>query len=318
MIRILANDGIEQDGQTLLEEANFVVETEKIPQEELPSKLPQYDVIIVRSATKVRKELIDQCPNLKVIARGGVGLDNIDVDYAQSKGIKVFNTPAASSKSVAELAFAHIFALARGLHLSNRELPKGVDFAKLKKQFSSGFELRGRTLGILGLGRIGQESARIALALGMDVIPVDIMIEEADIDIEFDRYPDIKVRLHLESEEMERMLEVSDVITVHVPFKGGKPLIGATEIAKMKKGVILINTARGGAIDEEALLEGLNNGKVAGAGIDVFMNEPTPNPDLLSHDKVSVTPHIGASTEEAQTRIGLELAERIIQHFDRG
>ena len=181
MIRILANDGIEQDGQTLLEEANFVVETEKIPQEELPSKLPQYDVIIVRSATKVRKELIDQCPNLKVIARGGVGLDNIDVDYAQSKGIKVFNTPAASSKSVAELAFAHIFALARGLHLSNRELPKGVDFAKLKKQFSSGFELRGRTLGILGLGRIGQESARIALALGMDVIPVDIMIEEADI-----------------------------------------------------------------------------------------------------------------------------------------
>ncbi|HPG08167.1 MAG TPA: D-2-hydroxyacid dehydrogenase [Saprospiraceae bacterium] len=318
MIRILVNDGIEQDGQTLLEEANFIVDTEKIPQEELPQRLPDYDVIIVRSATKVRKELIDKCPNLKVIARGGVGLDNIDVDYAQSKGITVFNTPAASSKSVAELAFAHIFALARGLHLSNRELPKGSDFAKLKKRFSSGFELRGRTLGILGLGRIGQESARIALALGMHVIPVDIVIDEAEIDIEFDRYSDIKVRLHLESEKMDTMLQEADVITVHVPFKGGKPLIGGQEIARMKDGVILINTARGGAIDEEALLSALDSGKVGGAGIDVFMNEPTPNPILLSHDKVSVTPHIGASTEEAQTRIGLELAERIIQHFDRG
>ncbi len=316
MVRILVNDGIHADGQMLLEEAGYEVVTDRIPQEELVKVLPDYDVIIVRSATKVRKDLIEACPNLKVIARGGVGLDNIDVEVAEEKGITVMNTPAASSQSVAELAFAHMFALARNVARSNRELTAADgNFKALKKSYSKGFQLRGKTLGIIGFGRIGQEAARIGLGLGMTILPVDPILEEVDIQINIsNNSPNVNLSVTLETVELEEALQKSDFITIHVPALKGA-LIGAEEIAKMKKGVILINTARGGIIDEKALIEGLNSGKLAGAGIDVFDNEPAPDRALLEHPLVSVTPHIGASTVEAQRYIGLELADRILAFF---
>ena len=319
MIRILANDGISADGKLLLEDAGYEVITDKIPQEELPEKLPAFDVVIVRSATKIRKELIDKCPNLKVIARGGVGMDNIDVDYARSKGILVANTPAASSRSVAELAFAHILSLARFVHLSNREMPtKGsTEFKGLKKAYGGGIELKGKTLGILGFGRIGQETARVALALGMKVLPVDLYVSDATIEIELFEMDQASLSVKISTVDMETMLTKSDVISTHVPFSGDKALIGAEEIAKMKDGVIIVNTARGGIVDEEALLEALDSGKVRGAALDVFNNEPTPKNSLLNHPKISISPHIGAATHEAQANIGLELADQIIAHFDK-
>lgn len=317
MIKILANDGIHADGKMLLEEAGYEVDTNKVPQSELINVLPNYDVIIVRSDTKVRKELIDACPNLKMIARGGVGLDNVDAEYARSKGITVINTPAASSQSVAELAFAHMFSLARFVHLSNREMPvKGnTEFESLKKAYSKGIQLRGKTLGIIGFGRIGQEVARIGLALGMKVMPVDLVVQEVDIDINIYKTEDVRLAVRMETYDWEEMLTKSDFITLHVPFAGGKPLIGKDEIAKMKKGAYIINTSRGGTVDEDALLEGLNSGKLAGAGLDVFDQEPRPQQELITHPKITMTPHIGASTHEAQENIGLELADRILAFF---
>lgn len=313
MIKILANDGIHPDALTLLGEAGYEVDTEKVPQEDLIKVLPDYDVIIVRSATKVRKDLIDACPKLKIIARGGVGLDNIDYEYAQSKGIAVMNTPAASSSSVAELAFAHIFSLARFLNRSNRELSGGT-FKKLKEEFSEGRQLRGKTLGIIGFGRIGQEVARIGLALGMNVKPVDLIVEEADINIQLFNMDAVKLSVHVPTFDMEEVLTTSDYLTLHVPASNGA-LLGKGEIAKMKQGSIIINTSRGGIVDEEALLEALESGHIGGAGIDVFENEPNPRPALLNHPRISVTPHIGASTIEAQAYIGLELADRILAFF---
>lgn len=319
MIKILANDGIHADGQHLLEDAGYTVDTEKIPQEKLPEFLPTYDVVIVRSATKIRKELIDLCPNLKIIARGGVGLDNIDVAYAESKGIKVINTPAASSSSVAELTFAHIFSLSRFIHLSNRYMPnEGTSqFKQLKKAFAKGMELRGKTLGIVGFGRIGQEVARIALSLGMQVLPVDLYVEKANIGIELYNTGNASLSIQQVTVDFDTMLANSDIITLHVPFIGEKALIGSEEIKKMKDGVILINTARGGTIDESALLSALEDGKVRAAGLDVFLNEPTPNQALLNHPNISVSPHIGAATLEAQANIGSELADKIIAVFDK-
>ncbi|MCB0637979.1 MAG: D-2-hydroxyacid dehydrogenase [Lewinella sp.] len=315
MIKILANDGIHPDGQTLLEEADYQVDTEKVPQDQLPEVLPDYDVIIVRSATKVRQDLIDRCPRLKIIARAGVGLDNVDHLYAREKGIHVINTPAASSQAVAELAFTHMFNLARFVSTANREMIKdGADFKGLKKAFSDGVQLRGKTLGIIGFGRIGQEVARIGLALGMEVIATDPNVSEADIDINIYKSDEIRLSISMGTSSMDEVLEKSDFITVHVPGLG-KPLIDEAEIARMKNGVRLINTARGGIIAEQALLNALNSGKVAGAGLDVFDNEPTPNMDLMSHPHVSVSPHIGASTVEAQANIGLELADKIIAFF---
>lgn len=314
MIKILANDGINEDGKTLLEEAGYQVDTDKVAQDDLPKVLPGYDVIIVRSATKVRKDLIDQCPNLKVIARGGVGLDNIDFEYAKEKGIFVFNTPAASSQAVAELAFGHIFNLARFLQRSNRELKSGGNFDKLKKAYSDGIQLRGKTVGVIGFGRIGQESARIGLGLGMKVIPYDPFVTEADIHLPLPDADYLRMSVHLETYDWETVLTQSDFLTLHVPGIG-KALIGKAEIARMKKGSYIINTARGGLVDETALLEALNSGHLAGAGFDVFDDEPNPRRELLEHPNVSVTPHIGASTLEAQTNIGLELADRIIHFF---
>ena len=314
MIKILANDGIHPDGRLLLEEAAYVVDEDKIPQEALADRIAEYDVLIVRSATKVNKAVIEAGKNLKVIARGGVGLDNIDLEYAQSKGIQVFNTPMASSRAVAELAIAHLFSLSRMLHRSNRELASGGDFKKLKKAYETGFQIKGKTLGIIGFGRIGQEVAKIALGMGMSVRAHDPFVQEARVGIQINDYKDLTFDVNVQTESFDKVIRESDFITLHIPG-GGQPLITADELNKMKDGVFLINTARGGIIDEEALLDALESGKVAGAGIDVFQNEPTPREALLKHPNISCTPHIGASTVEAQSYIGMELADKIIAFF---
>lgn len=316
MIKILANDGIHPDGQLLLEEAGYEVHTEKISQEDLPKALPDYDVICVRSATKVRKDLIDACPNLKMIARGGVGLDNIDVEYARNKGIHVVNTPRASSRAVAELVFGHMLTLSRHLHISNRVMPsKGDSEFKAIKKMTSGIQLGGKTLGIIGFGRIGQEVAKLGLGMGMKVIPCDLVVHEAEIDINVFKSSDVSLSVKLETASFEEVLKKSDFITLHVPGSG-KAIIGQDEFDKMKNGVYLINTARGGTIDEEALLDAIDSGKVAGAGLDVFVGEPKPRKELLDHPRISVSAHIGGETAEAQSAIGMELAEQIIERFE--
>jgi D-3-phosphoglycerate dehydrogenase len=311
MLRVLANDGIAPNGKAQLEAAGFEVVTDHIPQEELMTKLNDFDVICVRSATKVRQELIDASPNLKAICRGGVGIDNIDHAYAKTKGIPTYNTPAASSASVAELVFAHFFGLSRDVQRSNSELrQEGSEFKKLKKSYAGGQQLRGRTLGILGFGRIGVEAARIAIGLGMNVLPVDLVKKSEAIEIDLLGQ---KVMIDVPVVSMDQMLAEADYITIHVP---GGNLIGEAELAKMKDGVILANTSRGGVINEDALLAAIESGKVRGAALDVFVGEPNPRRDLLENPKISVTPHIGAATGEAQYNIGTELADQIIAHFE--
>jgi D-3-phosphoglycerate dehydrogenase / 2-oxoglutarate reductase len=313
MVKILVNDGIEADGKLLLEEAGYEVNTNTVAQEDLPKVLPSYDAIIVRSATQVRKELIDACPNLKVIARGGVGTDNIDVEYAKSKGIQIITTPAASSQSVAELAMGHLFSLARFMHRSNREMATG-SFKKLKSAYAEGIELKGKTMGIIGFGRIGQELARMALAMGMNVMPCDPFISSTDLTIGLYNTKDVKLSVTLRSFPLAEVLKNCDFISVHTPSVG-KPLIGKDEMAAMKKGAFIINCARGGVIDEDALLEALESGQIGGAGLDTFVGEPNPRVELLNHPNISVSPHIGAATKEAQAKIGLELADKIIAVF---
>lgn len=313
MVKILVNDGIEADGKLILEDAGYEVNTTSVAQDALMTELPNYDVIIVRSATKVRKDLIDACPNLKIIARGGVGTDNIDVAYARSKGIEIITTPAASSQSVAELAMGHVLCIARFLNRSNREMATG-DFKKLKSAYAEGMQLRGKTMGIVGFGRIGQELARMAFAMGMNVIVSDPVITETDLTISLYNTKDVKLSIHLRSYSLAEVLKNSDFVSLHTPALA-KPLIGAEEIAMMKEGASLINCARGGVIDEDALLAALNSGKLRGAGLDAFVNEPNPRADLLNHPRVSVSPHVGAATVEAQANIGLELADKIIAFF---
>lgn len=317
MIKILANDGIHPEGKKLLEAAGFQVDVQKIAQEELMAKLPAYDAIIVRSATRVRQDLIDACPGLKIIARGGVGLDNIDLDYAEQKGIAVFNTPAASSRAVAELVFAHAFSLARMLHQSNRDMPdKGAtEFRTLKNNFSKGFQLSGKTLGIIGFGRIGQEVAKIGIGMGMRIVATDPYIKEAKISLGALGYEDNRITVTIHTSGMDEVLQNADILTLHVPFLGKKPIIGAEELDKMKNGAMLINTSRGGVVDETALILALDSGKLAGAGLDVFKNEPTPDTSILQHSNISLSPHSGAETQEAQVNIGIELAEQIIAFF---
>jgi len=313
-IRILANDGIDPQGKKLLEAAGFTVDTDTVPQEELAAALLHYDAITVRSATKIRADLIDACPNLKLIGRGGVGMDNIDVDYARSKGIAVVNTPAASSLSVAELVFAHLFTGVRFLHDSNRRMPQegGSHFNELKKAYAKGAELRGKTLGIIGFGRIGREVATIALGLGMQVLAYDLFPFQGNIPLHFQG--GLQIDIPVQTVPLEKLIRESDFISLHTPFSE-QPILGASELAQMKKGIGLVNCSRGGTLDEQALLNALDSGQVAFAGLDVFENEPTPLKALLTHSKVSLTPHIGASTNEAQERIGEELATLIIQHF---
>ncbi|MBK9736180.1 MAG: D-2-hydroxyacid dehydrogenase [Saprospiraceae bacterium] len=309
-MKILVNDGIEEIGKQLLEAAGFDVDMNKINQEDLSGRLNEYDAICVRSATKVRKDLIDACPNLKAIGRGGVGLDNIDVDYALSKGIAVINTPAASSRSVGELAMAHMLSLSRFLYQSNRQMPSegGTRFNELKKAYAKGSELEGKKLGVIGLGRIGQETARVGLGLGMDILPVDPYVSQVALHVGPTK---LGFKTTLTSVSMDEMLANADYISLHIPSIG-KAILGKEEFAKMKKGVIIVNCSRGGTIDEDALLEALNSGKVAAAGLDVFDNEPNPRKDLLTHPLISLTPHIGASTDEAQNKIGEELAQKMI------
>lgn len=312
-MKILANDGLDQSGIDALVAKGFEVITTKVPQEFLIDFINDHQIktLLVRSATQVKSDVIDACPSLEIIGRGGVGMDNIDVAYAREKGIHVINTPAASSASVAELVFAHLFTGARFLEDSNRKMPVVGDseFAKLKKNYSEGIELRGKTIGIVGMGRIGQEVARIALGLGMRVIAADTNIGKASIKLKF--YNNQFINVDIETEPLEDVLKHSDFITLHVPSQKGAYVIGEKEFELMKDGVAIVNCSRGGVIDEQALLNALENGKVRFAGLDVFINEPTPSRAVLSHPKISLTPHTGASTIEAQDRIGLSLAEQI-------
>jgi len=316
MIRILANDGIDPIGKALLEQAGFVVDTETVPQDKLIEALQNYDGLTVRSATKVRKDVIDQCPNLRLIGRGGVGMDNIDVDYARSKGIAVVNTPAASSMSVAELVFAHLFSGVRFLQDSNRRMPNegATQFNALKKAYAKGVELRGKTIGIIGFGRIGREVATMALGLGMNVLAYDLFPFTGNISLQFQG--GLSIDIPVETVALDQVIRNSDFITLHTPFSE-RPILGQAEFDLMKKGVGVVNCSRGGIIDEQALIAALDSGKVAFAGLDVFDNEPTPLEAILKHPKVSLTPHIGAATNEAQERIGTELANLIVDHFEK-
>ncbi len=317
MINILANDGISNSGVEVLEKHGFNVITTNVAQEQLENYINEEDIsiILVRSATTVRKELIDKCPGLKIIGRGGVGMDNIDVDYAISKGINVINTPAASSASVAELVFAHLYGGVRFLHESNRSMPLEGDtnFKKLKKAFAKGTELRGKTIGIIGFGRIGRETAKIAIGVGMNVIAYDKFIENVDIKLEFMAGKSIDFNIKIS--KFDDLLENSDFISLHVPSQK-KHIIDKAEFSKMKQGVGIINAARGGVINEVELASAIKSGKVTFAGLDTFENEPTPEIQLLMNSKLSLTPHIGAATNEAQDRIGIELANQIVEILD--
>lgn len=314
------NDGMSQPGLERLREGGFEVITDKVEQDNLEAFINENQVaaLLVRSATKVRQDLIDACPSLKIVGRGGVGLDNIDVQYAETKGIKVVNTPGASSKSVAELAMSSIFGMARFLHAANRDMPQQGEerFKELKKTFSKGFEVSGKVLGIIGFGGIGQSLASYGIGCGMEVIAHDPFINMDKVNIRLhlqgDNYVDVDV--HMVSKE--ELFRRSDFISLHVPKPAdGGSVIGAAEIAQLKDGVCLVNTARGGVIDEKALIAGLESGKVAHAALDVFVNEPTPYSDILHHPNISLSPHIGGSTREAQERIGLELADKVISFF---
>ncbi len=310
MIRILANDGIEAAAKADLIKEGYEVQDVKISQDELASRINEFDVLTVRSATKVRKLLIDVMSQTKLVIRGGVGLDNIDVDYAQSKGISVRNTPLASSQSVAELVFAHLFGLVRFLPQSNREMPLNgeQEFKALKERFSKGSELKGKTLGFIGFGNIGQATAKIALGCGMNVLAYDLYPREWVLELIF--MNGIKTSVPVSPSTKEDVISQSDFITVH--SAGSSQVISEKEFAMMKDGVGIINCARGGAIKESELIDALNSGKVAYAGIDVYEEEPTKNIALLQHERVSLTPHIGASTREAQERIGKEVVDIIL------
>ncbi len=312
-MKVLANDGISKSGIKALEKGGFEVITTKVAQEQVANFINTNDVkvLLVRSATKVRKDIIDACPGLKIIGRGGVGMDNIDVAYAREKGLHVINTPASSSESVAELVFAHLFTGVRFLHDANRNMPLEGDtnFDGLKKAYANGIELRGKTLGIIGFGRIGQAVAKMALGLGMKVIAADKYVHEAVIRVDF--YNGQFINVEIITEPLEEIIKHADFITLHVPAQDGY-VIGKEELQLMKDNVGIINCARGGVIDEVALIEALDEDKVLFAGLDVFENEPTPEIRILMHPKISLTPHIGAATLEAQDRIGTELAEQII------
>lgn len=313
-MKILANDGIDLAGKSAIEKLGCEVITEKVHQNDLIAAIhkEQYEGILVRSATTVRKELIDACPSIKIIGRGGVGIDNIDADYARSKGIAVFNTPASSSQAVAELVMAQIFAAARGIYDAGKNMHNAdaLQFEALKKQYGKGFELKGKTLGIIGFGRIGKSLAEYAIGCGMNVVSSDRNLTQDEV-----------LTLHIAGQIIEvtipilpikELLSISDIVSIHVPKQSdGKAVIGTEEFPQLKKGVVLVNTSRGGVIDEDLLLQHLNNGSVRAACLDVFEGEPHVNPAILSHPLVICTPHIGAATIEAQARIGLEIAENI-------
>ncbi|WP_350285974.1 D-2-hydroxyacid dehydrogenase [uncultured Croceitalea sp.] len=311
-MKVLANDGISESGKIYLEKAGFEVLNTKVAQEQLANFINEnaIDALLVRSATEVNKGLIDKCTSLKLIGRGGVGMDNIAVEYAKAKGVHVINTPDASSSSVAELVFAHLYGGVRYLYDANRNMPLEGDskFKQLKKAYAQGIELRGKTLGIIGFGRIGQEVAKLALGVGMKVVFTDHHEEERLIEISF--FDGQKVKFQFQNNTLEDVLRTADFISIHVPSQNDY-VIGASEFEQMKDGVGIINASRGGTLDEVALVSALGSGKVGFAGLDVFESEPNPEIRVLMHPNISLTPHIGASTKEAQDRIGLELATQI-------
>ncbi|WP_339624040.1 D-2-hydroxyacid dehydrogenase [uncultured Winogradskyella sp.] len=312
-MKVLANDGVSQSGIDVLEAAGYTVITTTVAQEQLVNYINDNEIVVllVRSATKVRKDIIDNCPTLKIIGRGGVGMDNIDVDYARSKGLHVINTPAASSQSVAELVFGHFYSIARFIHNSNRDMPLDGDtkFKSLKKAYAKGIELKGKTLGVLGFGRIGQATAKVALGAGMHVVAFDPFLEKADLELEF--FDGQKVNFEIKTSSKEDVLKQSDFLTLHVPAQK-EYVIDDKEFSQMKDGVILANVARGGVVNEVALVKAIESGKVIGAALDVFEKEPTPEIQLLMNPALSLTPHTGGATVEAQGRIGKELADQII------
>ena len=311
-MKILANDGISESGKNKLEEYGFKVDLTKVSQEQLVDYINTNSItsLLVRSATQVRKDIIDNCPSLKIIGRGGVGMDNIDVEYAKSKGLQVINTPAASSKSVAELVFSHLFSCVRFLHESNRSMPLDGDskFKDLKKSYAKGTELSGKTLGIIGFGRIGQEVAKIGIGIGMNIIFFDKLNKEVSLTLNF--FDGQSKTFNLSSSSYEDLLNSSDFITVHIPASD-KYIIDSNEFSQMKNGVGILNLSRGGILNEEELLKNNETGKVSFAGIDTFENEPKPSIKILMNSNISLTPHIGAATNEAQDRIGVELADKI-------
>ena len=317
MINILANDGISQAGIDDLTAKGFNIVTEHVAQEDLINTInaENYEVLLVRSATTVRKDLIDACPDLKIIGRGGVGMDNIDVDYARKKGINVINTPAASSASVAELVFAHLFSMTRFLSDSNRKMPLvgDTEFKGLKKSYANGQELAGQNLGIIGFGRIGKEVAKRAIGLGMNVIAHDTSIEEANITLNF--FNGDKKSFTIETESLETVLSKSDFVTLHIPKIGDKAVIGAKEIGMMKTGAGIVNVARGGVIDETALMFALDKGKLAYAGLDVFEGEPELHNDYKVLNNVFHLPHIGSATRETRNAMGFLALDNLDAFF---
>lgn len=301
-MRILASDGMEKNAVAALRDQGHEVVEQFYAPEELAEQVKNFDVLVVRSATKVRTPIIDaalETGMLKLIIRGGVGIDNIDHEYAESKGIKVMNTPRASSNAVAELAMAHMLSCARFVSIAGHTMREG----KWEKKIYNGIEVHGKTLGIVGYGRIGQSLGRMAIAMGMEVVAYDVF-----------HVPGIENE-HMHYVELDELFAVSDFISLHVPSLEGQPLVNAETIAKMKDGVIIVNTSRGTNIDEAALLEALNSGKVRAAGLDVWSSEPATDNPLLSHPHVSCTPHIGAATAEAQGRIGAEIVDIIGKFF---
>jgi len=304
MKRILITDGMDKNAIADLKKYGYDVVEKFYSDEGLGAALKDFNVVVVRSATKVREKHLKaalETGNLKLVIRGGVGIDNIDAKFAQTNGISVMNTPGASAPSVAELALAHMFALARFLPDAKTTMCEG----KWEKKCYNGIEVAGKTLGIVGMGRIGMELATRAHGLGMTVLYYDI---RANLDV-----PNLYKKA-----SMDELLAKSDFISLHVPIEKGKPaVIGANEFAKMKKGVYIINCARGGVVDETALIAAMDSGKVTGAGIDVYIEEPTSNINLVKHARVSVTPHIGAQTKEAQERVGAEVIQIVRKFFEK-
>jgi len=317
-MKVLANDGISKNAVDILNKNGFDVYLDKVGQDNLIDFINQNKIaiLLVRSATQVRKNLINKCQSLKIIGRGGVGMDNIDVEYAKNKGILVINTPAASSNSVAELVFAHLFSGSRFLFDSNRNMPLEGEknFKVLKKNYSKGIELKNKNLGIIGLGKIGCEVARIGFGLGMNILGFDKFLKGESIEVKLNDQNPYTFEINLIS--FDEILEKSDFLTLHVPAQKSF-LIGKKEFEKMKKGSSIINASRGGIIDEKELIRNLDSGKIKFAGLDTFENEPTPSLSILMHPKISLTPHIGAATSEAQDRIGEELAKQICDFYKK-
>ena len=317
-MKVLANDGISKNAVDILNKNGFDVYLDKVGQDNLIDFINQNKIaiLLVRSATQVRKNLINNCQSLKIIGRGGVGMDNIDVEYAKDKGILVINTPSASSNSVAELVFAHLFSGSRFLFDSNRNMPLEGEknFKVLKKNYSKGIELKNKNLGIIGLGKIGREVARIGFGLGMSILGFDKFLKGESIEVKLNDQNPYTFKINLIS--FDEILENSDFLTLHVPAQKSF-LIGKKEFEKMKKGSSIINASRGGIIDEKELIRNLDSGKIKFAGLDTFENEPTPSLSILMHPKISLTPHIGAATSEAQDRIGEELAKQICDFYKK-